>query len=1015
MKIPFLRCRSSFVRLLFIFSLLAGREIRAQGTAYTFQGTITSKADGKPMPGASVGIPGTSFGGITQLNGEYRFTATLSPGTYTLQISSVGYQTQSQRVTLGPPTTVTTNVSLSEDALGLDEVVVTGTSGATSRKQLGNTIATVQAKDLQLSAATSIDQALAGKVSGAQITQNSGNPAGGISVRLRGPSTIVGSSDPLYIVDGVIINNDSRELIDLGGYSQNRLVDINPNDIERIEIIKGAAAAAIYGSRANNGVVQIFTKRGQEGRPTVNFSTQFRLSDIRKTLPYNQYPAVFTNTTVTDQTQTPVTRYDLQKDIFRTATGHEQYLSVSGGTPTTQYFFSGSLFANQGIVRGAEFSRASSRMRIQQTLTKWATLSIGSAYTYSSSREIPNGGLNEAYGALTGFIFSNNFINPQPDPVTGAYPSTAPTALLRRTNPLEAIARFDFRQRTSRFIGDAQLNLTPLPGLGIDFTFGVDTYSQLATGYIPPNNTTPSYNAGYSRKSEAAVLQLNNDLNIRYQASPTEWLKSTTGVGATVQYDRSFVTNITAQQLGVFGQTINNGANIVAGETRTERSFIGVFAQQTFGLFNRFFVTAAGRFDAASVYGVDNRWQFYPKLSGSYVISEESFWKGSSLATVLPDFKIRAAWGQAGNLTAIGPYDRFTNYSPVTVGGLVGYLAPAQLGNFSVKPERQTELEIGTDFSLAKNRIGVEFTYYNKQVKDLILNRTLSPSTGYNNRFVNIGTMTNRGFEVLVRAIPLETKKVRWNITATYTHNKNVTDGVEGNGVLPFAGGFGQVAAVNGYALGAFYATFFARNPDGSLLLTPGGLPQRERGIQGPNGTYTVQRGADGQPSGTILSKVIGNPNPASIYSLINEVAVGSRWSFRMQWDAMQNFDVFNFTRRVGDRDLYGGLAGYEPELRGEVPKGTSAALFSIFENWIEDGSFIKLRELSAAYTVAPKFWGFRNVRFSVAGRNLLSIDNYSGYDPETNAAGQSNAVRGFDFVEVPIPRTLTVGINATF
>lgn len=1015
MKSKLFHVKSGFRGLLFVLFLLVGWEINAQTTTYTFQGKVTTKNDSKPMPGAAVGIIGTTAGGISDQTGAYRFTANLAPGTYTLQFSSIGYQTQRQSVTLSQNTTVSTSISLADDALGLDEVVVTGTSGATSRKQLGNTIATVQAKDLQLSAATSIDQALAGKVSGAQITQNSGNPAGGISVRLRGPSTIVGSSDPLYIVDGVIVNNDSRELIDLGGYSQNRLVDINPNDIERIEIIKGAAAAAIYGSRANNGVVQIFTKRGQEGRPTITFSTQFRLSDIRKTLPYNEHPATFANATVTDKTQTPVTRYDLQKDIFRTATGHEQYLSVSGGTPTTQYFFSGSLFANQGIVQGSDFSRASSRMRIQQTLTKWATLSIGSAYTYSNSKEIPNGGINEAYGALTGFIFSNNFINPQPDPATGVYPSTAPVSVVRRTNPLEAIARFDFRQRTSRYIGDAQLNLTPLPGLGIDFTFGLDTYSQLATGYIPPNNTTPSYNAGYSRKSEASILQLNNDLNIRYQASPTEWLKSTTGIGATLQYDRSFTTGITAQQLGVFGQTINNGANILAAESRTERSFFGVFAQQTFGLFNRFFVTAAGRVDAASVYGIDNRWQFYPKVSGSYVVSDESFWKNSSLANALPDFKIRAAWGQAGNLTAIGPYDRFTNYSPVSVGGQVGYAAPAQLGNFSVKPERQTELEIGTDFSLAKNRIGVEFTYYHKEVKDLILNRTLSPSTGYNNRFVNIGTMTNRGFEVLVRAIPVETKNVRWNITATYTQNKNVTDGVEGNGVLPFAGGFGQVAAVNGYPLGAFYATFFARNPDGSLLLTPGGLPQRERGIQGANGTYTVQRAADGQPSGTILSKVIGNPNPTAIYSLINEVAVGSRWSFRMQWDAMQNFDVFNFTKRVGDRDLYGGLKGYEPELRGEVPKGTSAALFSIFENWIEDGSFVKLRELSAAYTVTPKFWGFRNVRFSVAGRNLLSIDNYSGYDPETNAAGQSNAVRGFDFVEVPIPRTLTVGINATF
>ncbi|MDZ7898475.1 MAG: TonB-dependent receptor [Arcicella sp.] len=416
-------------------------------------------------------------------------------------------------------------------------------------------------------------------------------------------------------------------------------------------------------------------------------------------------------------------------------------------------------------------------------------------------------------------------------------------AVLRRTNPLEAIDRFKFKQSTSRFTGDVQLNLLPVAGLGIDYTFGLDTYTQLGTAYIPPVNTTPSYNAGLSRRADANVLQLNNDLNIRYQTKFGESIESTTGVGGTIQYDRSQTTAINAQQLGIFGETVNNGATIVAGESRSERAFAGVFVQQTFGIANKLYLTGAGRWDAASVYGIDNRWQFYPKVSGSYIISNESFWK-NSLGNALPNFKLRAAWGQAGNLTAIGAYDRFTNYSPVTTAGLNGYLAPSTLGNFTVKPERQTELEIGADFSLLKDRIGVEFTYYNKTVKDLILNRTLAPTTGYNNRFVNIGSMTNDGFEMLVRAIPVQSKDLKWTATITYSQNKNVIDGVEGNGVLPFAGGFGQVAAVNGYSLGAFYSTFFARKPDGSLLLTPTGLPQRERGTQLPNGQSTIGRNA---------------------------------------------------------------------------------------------------------------------------------------------------------------------------
>ncbi|RYG03491.1 MAG: TonB-dependent receptor, partial [Chitinophagaceae bacterium] len=599
------------------------------------------------------------------------------------------------------------------------------------------------------------------------------------------------------------------------------------------------------------------------------------------------------------------------------------------------------------------------------------------------------------------------------DPVTGAYPSTAPVAILRRTKPLEAIDRFDFRQRVSRFTGNAQLNAKPVAGLNIDLIFGVDNYTQNATAYIPPNNTTPSYNGGLSRRADATILQTNTDLNISYRKKLNSLIESTTGLGGTMQFDRTYTIGATAQQLAAFGQTINNGTS-VATEYRADRTILGAFLQQTFGFADKLFITGAGRVDASSVYGVNNRWQFFPKVSGSYILSEENFWKNSSISNVINSLKLRAAWGQSGNLTAIGVFDRFTAYYPANYGGSTGYVSPTQLGNFDVKPERQTELELGTDIGMFNDRLSLEFTYFDKDVKDLILNRTLAPSSGFSSRFLNIGTMSNKGFEFMIKGVPIQKKDFTWVSTFSYTHNKNKIDGVEGNGVLPFAGGFGQVAAVNGYPLGSFYATFFARNPDGSLLLTPAGLPQRERGTQGANGNYTVQRDGTGQPVGTILSKVIGNPNPLHIVAFINDFTY-RKFNFRMQWDGMLGFDVFNFTKRVGDNANYGGLKGYEAELRGDVPKGSSAAEFSIFENWIEKGDFVKLRELSVSYLITPKAGKLKDLRLTLAGRNLLSIDNYSGYDPEVNAAGQSNAVRGFDFVEVPLPRTFLVGLNVNF
>lgn len=925
----------------------------------------------------------------------------------------MGLKPVQRAIQVGSTLSFTVDVQLEPDVLGLNEVIVTGTTVATEKRKLGNSVATVSARDIQFSGSVGIDGALQGKVAGAQITQNSGNPAGGISVRMRGPSTIVGSSEPLYIVDGVIFNNDSRQLIDLGGYTQNRLVDINPNDIERIEVIKGAAAAAIYGSRASNGVVQIFTKKGRTGKPQINFSTQFRVNSIRKTLPYNEYPFRFNNAVVTDNSQTAVTRYDYQDEIFRAGIGTENNISVAGGNDATKYYVSGSNLYNEGIINNTNFNRNGIRVNISQKLDNIFTLSAGMNYTLNTSREIPNGGLLEAYGALTGFIFSNNYVNPAKDPATGVYPSTAPIAILRRTNPLEAIDRFDFRQRVNRFTGNVQLNAKPIAGLSIDFVTGIDNYTQVSQAYIPPKNTTPSYDGGLARRADANIFQINNDLNMSYRKRVKPWLESTTSLGGTLQYERVYTFEAQAQTLGAFGQTINNGT-ITAREFHSEGTVVGAYLQQTFGISDKIFLTGAGRVDAASIYGVDNRWQFFPKVSGSYLISDESFWANSKLGELFPTLKLRAAWGQSGNLTAIGQFDRFTVYDPVNYSGNTGYVSPVQLGNFDVVPERQVELELGVDLSMLRDRLGVEFTWYNKDVEDLILGRTLAPSTGFTRRFLNIGTMTNKGFEFLVKGVPIQNKNLTWITTVNYTNNKNVVDGVEGNGVLPFAGGFGQVAAINGYALGAFYSTFFARNPDGSLLLTAGGLPQRERGTQGAKGTYTIGRDAGGQPVGNILSKVIGDPNPKHIISWINELNY-KKFSFRMQWDGMFGFDVFNFTRRVGDNANYGGLKGYEAELKGEVPKGTSAALFSIFENWIEKGDFIKLREVSVSYLVSPGFWKLNNVRLTLSGRNLFSLDDYSGYDPETNAAGQVTGVRGFDFVEVPIPRTILFGINVNF
>lgn len=455
----------SLVLCLQLLVIFATAQVRVSGKVTGPQGT--------GLAAITVQVRNTTLATATDNAGVFVLNGDLKPGNYVIEFTGVGFKGLTQNINVSGAN-VEVNATLQDDVLGLDEVVVTGTGVSTKKRQLGNSVAVVSGRDLVRGGATSVDMALQGKVAGAQINQNSGNPAGGISVRLRGPSTISGSSDPLYIVDGVIVNNDSRQLVDLGGYAQNRLVDLNPNDIERIEVIKGAAAAAVYGSRANNGVVQIFTKKGREGKPQISFSTQAKVSSLRKKMDYNDVPFRFaTLSNNADKSTIPVERYDFQDMIFRNAVGTENSVAVSGGSAGTKYYVSLNNLYNQGIVESTDFSRNGIRLNLQQKISDKVSLNVSSTYSYSSSHELPNGGISEAYGVLTGFIFGNNFVNPAKNPSTGAYPSVGGNNIAR-TNPLEAIDRFDFKQSTGRLIASGQLVIKPVAGLNIEFTSAID-------------------------------------------------------------------------------------------------------------------------------------------------------------------------------------------------------------------------------------------------------------------------------------------------------------------------------------------------------------------------------------------------------------------------------------------------------------------------------------------------------------------------------------------------------------
>ncbi|TFZ67156.1 SusC/RagA family TonB-linked outer membrane protein [Hymenobacter sp. UV11] len=1032
------------------------------GQRFTLIGRVRD-AGGQGLPGATVLLKGTTQGATTGLDGAYSLTGTQAPGAYTLTFSLVGYKTESRSVTLGGAETVTTDVLLAESHQNLDEVVVVGSTVTTSRRELGNAISTISGNDLTQSGSGGVLNSLQGKVPGAQITQNSGDPSGSISVRLRGVHSLAGSSDPLYVIDGVIISNASTNVsqlalsndIGVANAGQNRLADLNPNDIASINVINGAAAAAQYGSRASNGVVLITTKRGQAGAPRVSFSTSFQLNELRHMVPVNTYgkqfgyaglrlytigaPAVAANpgTTTTGITRAgvttqlatnlvDVTRYNYFDQIFQKGYGTDDAVSVAGGSERTQYYFSLGYLKNQGIIKGTDFTRYNLRARIDQRLTSWAKVSAGLSYINSFSNEKANG--NVFYSPINSVNITNNIYDITQRDASGNLLAVEPT----RVNPLSTIEDMKFTQGINRTISDVQVNLTPLKGLSVDYVLGVDAYSQAGQSYIRPypyqataGLPAARYPLGYAANGNNVVLQLNSDVNVGYEHYFTENLKLNLLAGYSYQYSQQDYTTTQGQNLAPFITTVSGASNttVTSAYALDRFDLSGYYGQATVGFHNLAFITGSLRRDRSSKFSETQTNQLYPKISGSLVVSDLGFWQNAGYAKAFNSLKLRASYGEAGNLTGINSYDRFYQFQPVGFLGKNTIVPGTQLANPAVRPERMAEFEFGADLGFLNDRLGLGITAYRQKITDLVVRRNLAASTGGSTIINNVGSMENRGLEVVLSATPVKASGFTWDIALIYNRNRNkVLDLPGSNGAtqaisIDNAAG-APVYLLNGQPAGVFYGSAYARNPDGSLLLTPQGFAQDERttGQAVGSTTFVPSRGADGQPSyaaGTaVANAVIGNPNPNWTGSL-NTTFAYKKLSLHVLLDAVQGVSVFNADKRTRQGVGLGDLA--EQELRGSLPRGSIFALYNTQEFRVDDGSYVKLRELALSYTLPTISKYLNALTVSVVGRNLYSWDNYNGFDPETSAGGSSDLLRAIDFGNVPIPRVYQLKLAATF
>ncbi len=979
-------------------------------------GIVIDAQTNEALPGANVVLKSTKLGASTDIDGKFTIT-NIVPGEYILAVSYVGYKKTTVQVTITKGKTTTLTIPLNASALNLEELVVIGSTIRATRKELGNTVTTLKAKELEQ--APALMSALQGKIPGAQVTQNSGDPAGGFSITLRGVSSIFGSSDPLYVLDGVVISNQSRNVTNLNVgapnvvIGQNRLADINPNDIQSIEVIPGGAAAAIYGSRAANGVVLITSKKGTIGSPKYSYTIGANLNQLRKKVFITTYGKQFgsaeqrlypiagvdPNTgglTVGRNFSTEtvdVTRYDYQDEIFQIGAGFSNNLSISGGTNSTQYFASLSKSANEGIVKNTLFDRTSAKLRVHQEVADWINFDFGINYIHSFSKEKPDG--NVFWSPVNSINITNNIWDITQRDEFGNLKSVEPT----RVNPLSVIEAFKIEQNVDRIIADGQIHLSPYKGLTIDYILGIDSYSQNGTIFIPPYPYSPVnssyYNDGYASEAHNKITLINNDLNIRYQLELTPKITATTYAGFNAQLTREHFQSSQGRNLAPFVENISGASNFLGAVSSEPKTNIwGYYLQETFDYNKSFYLTLAGRIDGSTAFGKDQRANFYPKVSASYFISQEDFWKNSAINNYISSMRLRTSWGQSGNLTAIGPFTRFTQYNPGQLTGTTKFNIRNQKGNEDIKPERSNELEFGMDFGFLNDRINLIATYYTANIEDLIIPRTLAASEGALSIVENVGKLENKGFEILFSSTPIKTPEMELDVFTSYSQNRNkVVDTFDGLIALSSSSG-APVHIKDGEPLGIYYGTYFDRDASGNIITDAKGLPQMAK-----------------DENGVALRKKIGDPNPDYIFS------VGANFRYKkltlgVLVDGMQGFDVFDADKRTRQGV---GIGEYsEKELKGEIPRGWIWSIYPVLEWRIEDGSFVKIREISLSYDFDNIFNLFDGGKLTLVGRNLFSFDDFYSYDPETNSAGQASYVR-YNFGTVPIPRSYSLSLTLNF
>ena len=1049
----------------------------------TISGRVQTEA-GVPLAGVSVSLRGQGLGALTREDGQYQFTVPGARATgqqAILEARRLGFRPDTASVTLTSGGTITQNFTLSSNPLQLGEVVITGAGTVTTAERIGTARSAVDSTLIQRSNEVNVVNALAAKAPGVIVNSASGSPGASSSIRIRGLNTIQGTGQPLFVVDGTPIDNTTFATGPNTGSTDvpNRAADINPDDIESIEILKSAAAAAIYGARAGQGVVLITTKSGRAGQNTWSFRSSIRSDDVSQTIPYqrlygqgsNGQAAVcsgpdcaLTGSSFGPRLADGTRTWDWGKDVYERAMLYDNALSVSGGNERTTFFFSGAATNQQGITVGDNdyYNRYTARLKGTHRLTDQLQVEGNVAYVDGQGRFLQKG--SNTSGVNLGLWRSppnfNNF--EYLDPTTGLHrsyrfpnPSQASATTSRLyDNPLFVINEQENTQDVGRSFGNINLTYTPNDWFNLRYQLGVDYVSDERLETLPQSSS--SFPSGQLVRGNIVQYQLDNNLTANLSRTWREGWDSRLTLGANLNNRDNHTTLVTGQNL-IAPRPFNleNTTDYTTFDNRTRIRGESYFLQGQQAFWDQLFLTGTIRNDGFSTFGESQRRHWFPSITAAW-----TFTNVLNPGNLFTTGRLRAAYGETG--TEPGVYITNGYFSSGFLGGSYGDALLASQGGLgglvtftrrpqsNLGPERQKEVEMGVDFGLLDDRIDASFTYYNRRNTDVIFDLPLPFSTGFSVQAANGGTVRNRGIEAQLTFRPIQTAQYDWDIGLQWSRNRSLVTELRGTEAvdLPTGGFFtgNLVSAVEGYPMGVFRSYDFARCRTGQAdnqvdLDGDGELDDVNAACAAagaPDGAYYL--GADGFPVEDPTLRVIGDPNPRWLGAVRSGFRIGKlRFSGLVDirkggdvWNgtkgAMYNFgthkdtEIRGSTVRIGENfipgnpknrrfDTFGPGKGQEVVIDQGWYQGLGSGFGLVASQFMEDGGFVKLRELSIGYTFdgpwVRRALGGSSFDLRVAGRNLATWTNYTGIDPETNLGGAEVAAQGIDYFNNPQTRSL--------